>query len=187
MTVIHIDEDFLQIRASDGFSETYADLLTRCIRTAIAMQQKMITNTDVICLCTYNHMNSCVPFIASVFIGATVASLDPSQSIKDIAYLLGIVKPKLIFVVPEAVELIVCAMEEVSMRADLIVFGETDEYIPFSDFLLENLEEEETFQPARITSNQETAVVFFSSGTTGYPKGICVSHYALVMQGTAMV
>lgn len=93
----------------------------------------------------------------------------------------------MIFVVPEAVDLISSALEEASLHADLIVFGETEEHIPFSVFVEEKGEEEENFVPAQVTSNQETAVVFFSSGTTGYPKGICVSHYALVMQGTAMV
>lgn len=176
----------MQIRASDGYSETYASLLTRCIRTALEMKRRKVTNTDIICLCSYNHINSCIPFIATVFIGATVASLDPTQSMSDIAYLLNIVKPKMIFVVPESVDLIVSALEEVSIHADLIVFGETEEYTPFSVFLEEKGEEEITFQPVQITSNRETAVVFFSSGTTGYPKGICVNHYALVMQGTAI-
>lgn len=132
-------------------------------------------------------MNSCVPFIASVFVGARVASVDPSQSISDIAYLLNIIKPKLIFVVPEAVDLIEIALKERSLHVELIVFAETNVHTSFSHFLKTNLLEEQSFEPAQITSNQETAVIFFSSGTTGYPKGICVSHYAMVMQGTAMV
>lgn len=131
-------------------------------------------------------MDSCVPFIATVFVGATVASLDPTQSMGDIAYLLAIVKPKMIFVVQEAVDLIVSALRQAGLNAEVVVFGETEEYTPFSVFLEEKVDEEENFEPVRISSARETAVIFFSSGTTGYPKGICVSHYALVMQGTAM-
>lgn len=132
-------------------------------------------------------MDSCVPFIATTFIGATVASVDPSQSMTDIAYLLGIVKPKIIFVVQEAVDLIVSALEKAGHHVELIVFGDTERYTSFSVFLQEKWDEEEDFRPTKISSPQETAVIFFSSGTTGFPKGICVSHYALVMQGTAMV
>lgn len=63
-------------------------------------------------LCSSNHKNSCVPFIASMFLGIPVASLDPALSILDITCLLKQVQPKIIFVVSKALGLIEDSLEE---------------------------------------------------------------------------
>lgn len=57
-------------------------------------------------LCTNNHKNTCVPFIAGLFLGLQIASLDPSLSLLDTKHLVNEVKPRIVFVIPEAVELI---------------------------------------------------------------------------------
>lgn len=43
---------------------------------------------------------------------------------------------------------------------------------------------EEDFQAKPADDVQDTAVIFFSSGTTGLPKGIMVSHYGILTQNS---
>ncbi|RZB38699.1 4-coumarate--CoA ligase 1-like, partial [Asbolus verrucosus] len=161
--------------------DTYGSLLLRSIRTSLKMKSEGITGDDVVCLCTYNHFNSCVPFISCLFLGIKVASLDPTLSVADTSYLLQQVKPAMIFLVPEATNLIETSVELAKINTKLIIFGNSKQHQQFSEYLKPH-EDEDNFTPTAAAVH-DTAVIFFSSGTTGLPKGICQSHYALLAQG----
>ncbi|KAF2884761.1 hypothetical protein ILUMI_21415, partial [Ignelater luminosus] len=164
-----------------GEEDTYGSLLRRCVRTAITMQLKGITPDDIIILCTHNHLDTFVPYFAALFIGAKVSALDPSLSVKDTVHLLKQVTPKMIFATPESVPLMEESSQEVSGDIEIVVFGKTDKHTNFSEFLLPKPEEDQ-FKPTEPKSLFDTALIFFSSGTTGLPKGICINHYTLLGQ-----
>lgn len=69
-----------QIDADTGQSDTYGELLKRCVRVARWLQERGVTKDHVVSLCTPNHLDTCVPFIACLMLGIKVASLDPSLS-----------------------------------------------------------------------------------------------------------
>lgn len=158
--------------------ETYASLLTRSVRTAIKMRILGITRGDVITICSYNSLDSAVPFIAAQFLGAKVASLDPVVPVDDCITLASLVKPRMIFFSENATDLIETVVKDAKLDAMTIVFGESNVHTPFSEFNKpRNFETE--FEPLKI-DNEETAVIFFSSGTTGLAKGIEISHHHLI-------
>ncbi|XP_019875437.2 luciferin 4-monooxygenase-like [Aethina tumida] len=159
----------------------YDSLLQRCIRTAITLLTKGITQDDIITICSENHINTCVPFIATQFIGAKVASLDVCLSSAEISHLLKQVNPKIIFVSEKSVNLIEEALYETKINTELVVFGVSNKYSQFTEYLKEQ-KDESSFKPSPIKTNKQTAVIFFSSGTTGLPKGICISHYSRMKQ-----
>lgn len=75
-------------------------------------------------------------------------------------------------------------MEILGIDTELVVFdhlGSSGDHTKFSEFLRPS-EEEEDFVPEPPASLKDTAVIFFSSGTTGFPKGILISHYAIICQ-----
>lgn len=147
------------------------------------MRDKGIKSGDMITLCSHNHFNSIIPFIASFFLGCNVSSLDPTMSSKDCIYLTKQVKPRMIFASEKAEELIECIIDNVNVECDVVIYGNTKKFIPFDEFLQSNEEEEKNFEPYENKSNKDTGVVFFSSGTTGMPKGICTTHFGLLKQG----
>lgn len=116
--------------------------------------------------------------MAALYLGAKIASLDPSLSTSDCTHLLNLVKPKLIFCNIESVNNLIKALEDAKLESKIIVFGEMEGFMPFSDFLLPTGTEND-FEATTVDIN-ETAVIFFSSGTTGLPKGICNTHYGLL-------
>ncbi|KAJ8939528.1 hypothetical protein NQ314_011095, partial [Rhamnusium bicolor] len=166
--------------------DTYAELLQRTVRAALELRKRNLSKNDVVILCTYNHKNSSVPFLACTFLGIPVASLDPSLSLMDTTHLIREVKPKILFIVPEALNLIEASLEETGVEAEIIIFGKSDKYTEFTDFLQPN-DAEKDFIPEPAMNIQETAVIFFSSGSTGMPKGIMASQCGIICQGTIFI
>lgn len=74
-------------------------------------------------------------------------------------------------------------LEDTNNYVEIVVFGSSFQNTPFADFLTP-CDGENEFEPYETENIRETGVIFFSSGTTGMPKGICTSHYALYLQAT---
>lgn len=171
--------------ALTGQTDTYGKLLKRCIRTALKMKDLQIAEDDVVCICSEDdHLNGCVPLIASLFIGAKTAYIEPGFSVMDTAHLLNVVSPKIIFVVSQGVRLIEKATDAASLFALTVVFGDTDKHMEFRQFL-EKHPDENAFRPITVTDEMATATIAFSSGTTGLPKGICINQYRYFKQASA--
>lgn len=178
MKNIYLNKIF-QIEPTTGKQETYAELLQKSVQTAIYMRNQGIKPGDIISVCTNNHLNSFVPFLAGSFIGVISANLDPKLSIDDTAHLVKQVQPKLIFVSKNAEKLIENSIRNISFTTKIISFEDEGLHFKFSEILKSvTKEEEDSFQPRKAESLDETAVIIFSSGTTGLAKGITFSQGA---------
>jgi acyl-coenzyme A synthetase/AMP-(fatty) acid ligase len=171
----------IQIDGATGETDTYYNLLRKCIRISINLLTRGITKDDIICLCTSNHFNSCIPIISGLFLGVKVAPLDPSLSLDDTTYILNQIRPRLIFVSTDVIEMIEEALEDVGVECEIVVFGFCYGFTEIEEFL-EPVKNEAKFKPLPVTDITETAIILFSSGTAGPSKGICLSHQALMTQ-----
>ncbi|KAF5272630.1 hypothetical protein FQR65_LT04871 [Abscondita terminalis] len=168
-----------QIDGITGEEDTFGDLKERCVRAAIGMKKAGIQYGDVVSVCTSNHLNSCVPHISAMFIGAKIAALDPTLSLSHALQLFKIVMPKLIFVEEASLQLIESVIQEAEANTIVVVFGHSDNHVSFTDFA-RTTTEETNFTPTTAKSVKDVSVIMFSSGTSGLSKGICHTHYSLL-------
>lgn len=140
-----------------------------------------IESSDIISLCTYNHLDSFTPAIAAQFLCCKVTPFDPNLTQDDTNHLMKLIKPKLIFINTDSVQLIENAINYAECLTQIVVFGSSNKYVTFDEYLKES-DKEENFRPVAAKSLKETAFVLFSSGTTGLPKGICLTHRGLLKQ-----
>lgn len=157
-------------------------MLLRSIRTAVVMKEKGIKSNDIVTVCSSPHLNVNMPIIASLFIGATIASTDPNFILTDSVHMLKQVKPKMIFVSSNGVKLIEETVRELDISPEIVVFGESSVHTEFSEFLRESPVEEKNFAPVEVKDGDEMAAIFFSSGTSGLPKAVRLSQLCFISQ-----
>lgn len=145
------------------------------------MQESGIGLGDVILICSYNNMDTCVPYISAMFLGAVTTGLHPGLPRSDIEKCLKQTKPKMIFIEVDAVKTIEDSVRLCNFPTQFVVFGDTNVHTPYSHFLAPKNKEADFF-PFKLPNLKETASIYFTSGSTGPPKLVCVSQYALLHQ-----
>lgn len=138
---------------------------------ALEMRKRGIQPGDVILSCSYNSMDTILPVYSTLYLNAVTVTLDPSISVRDSAHLIKLVRPKVVFVIPEAVDLIESAIVDLEQKPAIVVMGSSKIYATLSDFLKPQPEEEK-FVPDDVKDVHDVSNIFFSSGTTGLPKAV---------------
>lgn len=90
--------------------------------------------------------------------------------------------PKVIFCNEKSVDVILRALKEKNYNSTVVVFGKHDDAISFSDILRNwNDEEVANFRYVEVDDLKKTVCILHSSGTTGMPKGVELSHYSTLI------
>lgn len=143
------------------------------------MRKRGIQENDVVFICSSNNMESIVLNVAILYLNAITVTLDPTISLRDSTHLLKLIRPKLVLVEETSLDLIESALKDTIFETQLVVIGYTTEHVTYADFLLPK-DGEDDFVPEDVGNIKNTGVIFFSSGTTGLPKGIEISHYSVI-------
>lgn len=65
--------DCIEIKQVDGitgYEDSYANITDRSIKCALWMREQGVQPGDVVGVCTHNQLDTAIPLIASLFIGA---------------------------------------------------------------------------------------------------------------------
>ena len=169
---------------SDSFpktSLTYSEFKEKVFRTANLMKSHGVTPGSRISTISYNHINTVIQYFAAWCIGATVVPVNVSEEPDRIKYILQSSGTKLAFVKREYYEKIEKIAHE--LEIDFIIHG-NDELEPAAGIKI--YEEELTKQSPVLelddSLNPETeALIVYTSGTTGLPKGVVLTQYNLMV------
>jgi len=161
---------------------TYAELQDKAVRCALWLQKQGVKSDDVISLCTHNHLNSIVPCISAAYINAIFNPWSENMDLRTALHFLQLTTPKVIFCNEESAGIVLGAVKEQNCNSTVVVFGKHVGAISFSD-ILNNCNDKEVanFRYDELDDLKKTICIMHTSGTSGLPKGVELSNYAMLL------
>ena len=164
---------------ADGTTRTYGRVLSDARKIARLLQDNGVEKGNKVGIFSPNHVDYAAVFYGSLLAGATVTTLNPLYTAHEIETQLADAEAVVLF----AFSPMAAAAEEA--RRNLPLLREVFPIDALPD-VLGGVSEE--YRPVAINPREDVAVLPYSSGTTGFPKGVMLTHLnitANVKQGLA--
>ena len=163
------------INGATGDKMSYKQLFTDIKRVAFSLQNKGFKQGDTLAIYSPNCPEYAVVFFAVTWLGGINTTINPAYTAEELAYQLKDSGAR--FLVTTSVVL-VKAMEAAGHAGieEVIVFGAEEGATPYKDLLGEG----EVDEPASCNPEEDLVVLPYSSGTTGLPKGVMLTHKNIV-------
>lgn len=161
-----------------GKQTTFAEIKYGIERTAAALHERGFGRGDVFAICTPNCVEYPMMFHGINMAGGIVTTANPAYGVKELHHQLSNSKAKHVLVGEDQLETITKAAASLPHIKEILVLGPSRPGYTGYDELRRNI-----FKlPAmpRVDSRHDVAVIPYSSGTTGMPKGVQLTHRNLV-------
>jgi acyl-CoA synthetase (AMP-forming)/AMP-acid ligase II len=164
------------IDGSSGAEVTFAELKQQVITIAAALAERGIGAGDVVGIFAPNSPQWAAVFHGVLRANATVTSVNSLYSAGELAHQLRDAGAKMLFTISPFLERAAAAMREVGRSEDeIVVLDSAEGFTSLRDLLATEAE-----PPAHTAGPGDTAVLPYSSGTTGQGKGVILTHRNLV-------
>ncbi|XP_071053248.1 uncharacterized protein [Onthophagus taurus] len=155
------------------------DFQSKCINTAISLKRYISNDDTIACICE-NEFLSVVPIIASLYLGSTIALVNPGYKTRELLHNFSLHKPKLVFCKSSILQSVLDVQKELPFVETIILMDDDNQngFITMHDLMKENTDFDQ-FKPVKIDQSKG-AVILSSSGTSGLPKGVIISYSNLL-------
>jgi acyl-CoA synthetase (AMP-forming)/AMP-acid ligase II len=166
-----------------GRTLSYRQLADDVRQAGCGLRVHGVRKGDVLAMCCPNSPDFAVAYHAALSVGAIVTTINPMATPADVAGQLEHSCARWLVTSPELLEKSALAVAAAGIE-QVFVFGEAEGATPFAALLHDHGPIDEV-----AVSPDDFAVLPYSSGTTGLPKGVVLTHRGLVanLRGTAPV
>jgi acyl-CoA synthetase (AMP-forming)/AMP-acid ligase II len=163
------------IEGPTGRTITYAQLADSVARVAASLKKRGFGKGEVFGILSPNNPEYAIAFHAVALLGGIVTPINPLYTDHEISHQLKDAGARFLVTVPACLDKANDAAREANIE-EVFVFGEADGATPFASlFGEERLEEQVPVNPS-----EDLVVLPYSSGTTGLPKGVMLTHRNLI-------
>ncbi|KAM7356963.1 uncharacterized protein ACRADG_002516 isoform 2-T2 [Cochliomyia hominivorax] len=173
-----------QICYPSGKEYTNKDIAMLSIRVALNLRKYLpwLAQQDVIGLCAGNSDFVAPLVFGALLCGLSISTLDPSFDRSGISHIYSIARPKVMFCDGNIYENVKNGLNDCGLD-NTIVYTVSDhiDKVPALNELLQSVEGETEFiAPVLEKGWDQVAMILCSSGTTGLPKGVTMSHASIL-------
>lgn len=163
------------IDGPSGRTVTYSQLADLIAIAAYNLKQRGFKKGEVFGILSPNCPDYAIAFHAAATLGGVVTPINPLYTKREIAHQLRDAGARFLVTIPMFIEKAREAADEADVE-ELFVFGEAVGATPFSSLLVDNGRAEQV----EIDPHEDLIALPYSSGTTGLPKGVMLTHHNLV-------
>ncbi len=158
-----------------GRTLTYRQLAGAIRLAAAGLAQRGFKKGDVFAIYSPNLPEYAVAFHAVASLGGINTTINPLYTVEELVTQLNDAGAKFLLTIPQFLDKALEAAAK-SKIEEVFVFGEAEGATPFASLL------QSDGQPPEVEINprEDLIVLPYSSGTTGLPKGVMLTHYNLV-------
>lgn len=170
------------IDTADGREYTYGQLTTLAGRVAAALAERGIGRDDTVAIAAPNCAEYPAVFHGVLQAGAVASTVNPLYTPKELAYQLRESRARILVTAPGGLDCARAAVREHGVGvAEIIVLGQADPTAgPVRETEFDRFAATTADAPRVTISPGDLAVLPYSSGTTGLPKGVMLTHRNLV-------
>jgi acyl-CoA synthetase (AMP-forming)/AMP-acid ligase II len=163
------------IDGPSGRSLTYGQLADQVQRVAAGLAERGLRKGDVFAIYSPNLPEYAVAFHAVASLGGIITTINPLYTADELAYQLNDAGAQYLLTIPQFLDTARTAAGRARIR-EIFVFGEAEGATSFAALLTS----EGPAPAVEIKAREDLLVLPYSSGTTGFPKGVMLTHYNMV-------
>jgi acyl-CoA synthetase (AMP-forming)/AMP-acid ligase II len=168
------------IDALSGRTITYRQLYESVHRVAAGLSVRGFRKGDVFAIYSPNIPEYAVAFHAVSLIGGTLTTLNPLYTSEEVEHQLKDARARYLLTVPALFDKAKQAAAHANVE-EIFVFGECDGATPFAALYAKGgAGDEQEVPQVEIDPHEDVVVLPYSSGTTGLPKGVMLTHENLI-------
>ncbi len=164
------------IDGMSGRALSYAALDEQVRRVAAALAARGLKRGDVFAIFSPNTIEYAVAFHGVTLAGGVVTPINPLYTVEEIAHQLTDAHVKFLLTAPSCLDKALAAAAHAQVQETFVVGAGANGATPFAALL----EADARAPEVELDVRRDLAALPYSSGTTGLPKGVMLTHHNLV-------